>query len=211
MIPRPFTRIDQLVLFLLVVFTTMSACGTFRARPRVELAQDSRIVFEDGRKEIHSKKGDIVELPPSPAWIEAPGRVPVLVIPDVHARDTLRVRLAAAGSDSSHSGSGASSASADELLTEVFAVQSKLGAHQTGEALVLVDRLLQKYPDVVGLRVLKSTCLVVAGHKSEARAMLELVLRDDPSHADAASLLEALGGVPPKRKQRSPSSTKERR
>ena len=157
----------------------------------VELDQDSAVRFGDSNP-VQKKKGESFEVSQTPVFVDAPGKVGVLVIPIRGQPQSVKLALKSLEVVQGAISESEIASSMNLLLVRANEFQSWLAEKKTKEALTLVDELIQKYPRVVQLKFMKASCLVLMDEREKARVLLGLALREDPGNTAGKDLLQFL-------------------
>ncbi len=157
----------------------------------VELDQDSGIRFGDSNP-VQRKKGESFEVSQAPVFVEAPGKVGVLVIPMRGQPQNVKLSLKSLEVVPGAVSESEIASSMNLLLMRANEFQSWLAEKKTKEALTLVDELIQKYPRIVQLKFMKASCLVLMDEREKARVLLDLALKEEPGNQAGKELLRFL-------------------
>lgn len=187
-------------------------CSSSRStRYRVRLTQDVWVTPPNGQT-VEKKKGEVFEAGNS-VLIQRPGHVGVLVVPlgPTTTREVI-VNLKPSQEWGGKDYQKAMNVTLNQIMSELTEIQLLLSRSQAKEALERVETLQKKYPDMTHLGFIKASCLMLLGETEQAKAVLEISLRDFPDDHAAQDLYQSLTGesltekVAPRDSQRSPAA-----
>lgn len=120
----------------------------------------------------------------SPTEFSAPGFYSISIVPVEGGRNFLKVKLAKLPP----SDSGDPQENANQLLTDVLAVQKQVAQGRAKDALRGIEDLQKTWPNVTMLQHLKASALVVARDYNAALAVIGAALAKNPNSVELKEL-----------------------
>lgn len=187
--------------FLALALLGVWGCSSTPPSTRFELGQDSSVTFNNGMPQSW-KKGDQLLLDhASTALIEAPGKVPTLLVPQ-NSQTPIVVDLKSLPAEQAQPQTQMqaapvakaapleSQADMNDILFEVNAIQVLSSKGKYSAALKKIAELEKKYPKLGLVPFLKASCLVLSGEKERAKFVLIRAVAEYPQNAAGKDLYE---------------------
>ena len=178
---------------LLVAALLMGSCASISPSNEIELTQDSVVTVGTNPPE-QRKKGELIEIGDQPAFVEAPGHVGLLVLPQKSQKSRALITLKAMGDWTGPAVQKKQNRLVSDVVGGINEVQIYLSSGRNKEALSKVDDLLALYPGITYLKFLKASCLIVNGNTAQARVVLESALKEYPDYKPGLELWESMTG-----------------
>jgi predicted Zn-dependent protease len=158
----------------------------------LELEQDVTIAEPDQEPTEH-KKGEVIKPLDKPMYVEAPGHVGLLILPE-QAAGNLKIRL----KPIQNWGGAPFDKKSDDVLNEVVArvvdFQTQISRRRYEDALTTVTDLQTKYPNIRYLSFLKASCLYLLKRNDSALESLREGLNAFPENKSGLALFKMISG-----------------
>ena len=178
----------------LVVIHIFTSCGSPGplGKNAINLSQDATITTQGKAKPFRA--GSKVPIKDQPVFVEAPGYVGVLVIPDQNSSRIVKVNLRPIETWGGEAFNHKLNENLNKLVNGIVNVQALLAAHKAREAMEEIGKLERANPSLSALSFLKASCYVMLNDQARAKNALENALRDFPGDNNGQSLYEELTG-----------------
>lgn len=177
-----------------ILIPLLWSCSTLERKSEVVLNQDATISV-GGREPQALAKGSRFNVDRQPVLVEAPGHYSLLILPGASDSDSrTEVSLKAVSGWSSRDLNRELNRNLDTIVIGLNQVQKLMAERNLRAALAVVSDLEAKYPEVLSIRMVHASCLVVAGEKEKARLLLQSVLAEQPEHREAKEFYRAIAG-----------------
>jgi tetratricopeptide (TPR) repeat protein len=158
-------------------------------------------VLRPGKPPLRYRRGQLIDVGEEPMWIRGDGYAHVVIIPAMK-QDAEPVEIFSIRADALAENSGGRPClgqkfqdSVGEVLAEVNAAQLLLRAGRREEAFERVEALVERYPGVRYLQLLRASVLTALGRRLEAEEALARFLDKFPDDTQALALQQSLERV----------------
>jgi hypothetical protein len=175
----------------------LSACATTAPTHSNLKVDQSAVVQIAGKPATDIKAGESIPLTEYPVLVESPGYMSVLLVSPKNSSEnevslTLRSQETFGGKSFDHKVNH----TVGEVVSSVNEIQILIGRQKVDQAFEKLNLLQQKYPEFTWLNFLRASCLLIKGKKGEAKAALEIALRDFPNDTEGKRFDQLLNGKP---------------
>lgn len=187
-------RVISAAILGFAVFT--AGCASTEVGGQVRLGFDATVV-RPNRPAIKHRRGEVIDVGTEAFFVESPGLVPVYIVPppaEGVEPPTLPVRRFESANARPVVGQKLNQTMSD-LLAGVNETQILLRAGRNQEALARVDGLMETFPGVAYLQLLRASTLTVMGRRNDAKEQLRSVIAAFPDDVSAQALLAKLEAV----------------
>ena len=181
----------------------LSACASTSTLTQANLKVDQNsLVQVAGKPPVELKAGESFTLNEYPVLVESAGYMSVLLVaPKDASSKELILRLRPQENFGGKSFDHKVNHTVGEVVSGVNEVQILLASKKVDQAFEKLNLLQQKFPEFTWLNFLRASCLVVKGQRDEAKAALEVALKDFPEDPAGKRFYEALNGKAPAAKK----------
>lgn len=180
------------LLISLFMFSLISCGSSSTVNKQIVVKQDAKIIY-DNNESKDVKGGEAVEYQGRSMLVESPGHISVLVVPVGEEEQNIKVDLKKFDKNSFNSSlTRIYNKDLTAIFTKVHDVHKKVQEGKAKEALPIIEKLKEQYPNLTYLNFLKASVYYILGEKEETKKLLELALEEFPENEEALSLYSSL-------------------
>ncbi len=174
----------------------LNACASSPSVHQTNLKVDqSSFIQVAGKPSVEIKAGESFALSEYPVLVESPGFMSVLLVSPKNPGDQeLSLRLRPQEDFGGKPFDHKVNLTVGEVVSGVNDIQTLLAVRKVDQAFEKLNLLQQKFPEFTWLNFLRASCLVFKGQRDEAKAALEVALRDFPEDASGKRFYDLLNG-----------------